>query len=332
MNEFATSVGQIESNDVDECAESHAPWEMHHMQLSLGKFRSNTHFVRNDRVIVYQQHWNQKVLARGTSPAGYVAVATTAIGSAPVNFCGIDLSRERLAWTPPSGAIDFITSQRSSHVVALIRADVLANYLGDADLATHEHALHIHCSEQSGKEMVTTIQSILTRYAHQPDLLDDPLECQDFESEVLGVLTSCANWGPVPEDAAPRHMEILRGAIAHVERVHDRITVPQLAAALGVSRRTFEVAFRKGLNISPLQFMRRSRMNRALHTLRLATPDSNTVTEIAMKLGFTDLGRFAADYRNLFGFNPSQTLGHRPTPPLKSQPLMRFDDARIALR
>ena len=40
-----------------------------------------------------------------------------------------------------------------------------------------------------------------------------------------------------------------------------------------------------------------------------------TVTDIAMELGFNDLGRFAADYRNLFGFNPSQTLGHDPTAP-----------------
>ena len=317
LNEFSTSVGQIESTDVDECAESHAPWEMNHAQLSLGKFRSHTHCVRNDRVIIYRQCWNQKVLARGTSPAGYVAVGTTTTGSAHVNWCGVDLSRERLAWTPPSGEIDFFTSQRSSHVVALIRADVLANYLGDADLATEERALHIHCPEQNRNELVATIQSILVRYAHQPDLLDDPRECQDFESEVLGALAGCANWGPLPDDDAPRRAEIVRSAIAHVEGVRDRITVPQLAGALGVSRRTLEVAFREGLNITPLQFMRRSRMNRALRSLRSAAPGSNTVTEVATKLGFTDLGRFAADYRNLFGFNPSESLGRHPTTPTK---------------
>jgi AraC family ethanolamine operon transcriptional activator len=315
LNEFATSVGQIESADVDECAESHAPWEMRHTQLSLGKFRSLTHCVRNDRVIVYRQSWNQKVLARGTSPAGYVVVGTTTTPSTDINWCGVDLSRERWAWTPPSGEIDFITSERSSHVVALIRADVLASYLGDADPATEERALHIHCPERNGNEMVATIQSILMRYAHQPDLLDDPRESQDFESEVLGALAGCANWGPLPDDSAPRRTEILRGAAAHVERVPNRITVPQLAEAVGVSRRTLEVAFREGLNITPLQFMRRSRMNRALHTLRVVTPDSITVTEVATKLGFTDLGRFAADYRNLFGLNPSQTLGIDPTPP-----------------
>ena len=315
MNEFATSVGQIESTDVAEIAESHTPWDMSHTQVSLGNFRSHTHCVRNDRVIVYRQSWNQKIVARGTSPAGYVTVGTTMAGSTHINWCGVDLSRERLAWTPPSGEVDFISSQRCSLVVALIRADVLASYLGDADLATEEHGLHIHCPEQNGNEMVATIQSILTRYARQPDLLDDPRESQDFESEVLGALAGCANWGPLPDDSPPRRTEILRGAVAHVERMPNRITVPQLAKAVGVSRRTLEVAFRESLNITPLQFMRRSRMNRALHTLRVATPGSNTVTEVATKLGFTDLGRFAADYRNLFGLDPSQTLGIDPTPP-----------------
>ena len=132
---------------------------------------------------------------------------------------------------------------------------------------------------------------------------------------MLGALAGCANWGPLPDDAAPQRREILRSAIAHVERVPNRITVPQLAGALGVSRRTLEVAFREGLNITPLQFMRRHLMNRALHTLRVATPGSNTVTEVATKLGFTDLGRFAANYRDLFGLNPSQTLGIDPATP-----------------
>jgi AraC family ethanolamine operon transcriptional activator len=36
------------------------------------------------------------------------------------------------------------------------------------------------------------------------------------------------------------------------------------------------------------------------------------VTSIASSLGFTELGRFAVRYRNLFGETPSQTL-QRPT-------------------
>jgi AraC family ethanolamine operon transcriptional activator len=308
LTESLTEFGEVKAHDVDECAEAHAPWEMNHTQLSLGQFRSQTKFVRNDRITVYRQRWNRKVLARGTSPADHVAVGTTTNASVQVNWCGGDLSSERLAWTQPSGEIDFATSELSDHVVALIRADVLSDYMGDAELAAEPHGLHMHCPEQRGRELVATIQSILTRYASQPSLLADPRECQDFESEVLSALVACADWGPSPEAHGSRRREAVRDASAYAETRSEPISVRQLANAVGVSPRTLEYAFREGLGTTPLNFMRRCRLNGALRELRSATRESKTVTEIATNWGFNDLGRFAAAYKQLFGFYPSQTL------------------------
>jgi len=320
LSESSAQVGQIEATDIDEVAESHKPWDMSHTQLSLGGFRTRTDFVRSERVTVYRQSWNREVMARGTSPADHVVVGTTTNGSVKVNWCGRDLSAQRLAWTRPAGEIDFTTSERSDHVVALIRADVLASYVGGAELAAEPHGLHIRCPEQMGGELIATIHSILTRYASQPNLLKDPRECQDFESEVLGALAACASWGPLPYEDQPRRRETLRSAAAYAERRCAPISVPQLAEAVGVSQRTLEYAFREGLGITPLQFMRRCRLNGALRDLRAAPPGSQTVTAIGIKWGFSDLGRFAAEYRRLFGAYPSQTLGQVPSPIERLQP------------
>jgi AraC family ethanolamine operon transcriptional activator len=290
------------------------PWEMRHSQLSLGKFRTQTDFVRNERVTVYRQWWNRRVLARGRSPADYVVIGTATNGSVHVNWCGRDLSRERFAWTQPSGEIDFSTSERSDHVVALIRADVLAGYMGDAEQATDSHGLHIDCPEHVGSELVLTIQSVLSRYASQPALLQDPRECQDFESEVIGAVSACAQLGSVPEEDQTRRREALRNACAYAESRCEPITVPQLAKEVGVSQRTLEYAFREGLGITPLAFMRRCRLNGALRDLRLAIPGSQIVTAVATKWGFGDHGRFAAEYRRLFGSYPSQILDHEISP------------------
>ena len=310
LSESSAQVGQIQASDVDECAEAHAPWDMRHTQLSLGKFRTSTDFVSSERVTVYRQRWNRKVMARGTSPADHVVVGTATNSSAQVNWCGSDLSRERFAWTQPSGEIDFSTSEHSDHVVALIRADVLARYAGGAEQMAEPQGLHIDCPEQMGSNLVATIQSILTRYASQPTLLEDPRECQDFESEVLSALAACTHWGLVPEGDRSLRQEVMRGAAAYAESRCERITVPHLAEAVGVSQRTLEYAFREGLGITPLQYMRRCRLNGALRDLRAATPGSQTVTGVAMKWGFRDLGRFAGTYRRLFGVYPSETLGH----------------------
>jgi len=311
--ESLTEVGEFRVRDVEECAESHAPWEMRHTQLSSGEFRGHTAFVRNERVTVYRQRWNRKVLARGTSPADYLVFGTTTNDSANLNWCGRDLSRERLAFTTSSGEVDFTSSELGDHVVALIRVDVLADYLGDAERAAEPYGLHVHCPERTGRNLVATIQSILTRYASQP-LLVDPRECQDFESEVLSALAACVNWEPPADADRSRRREAVRDACAYAETRREPISIRQLADAAGVSPRTLEYAFREVLGTTPLNFMRRCRMNCAHRDFRLARMGSKTVTEIATSWGFNDLGRFAAAYKQLFGFYPSETLNQNRSP------------------
>jgi AraC family ethanolamine operon transcriptional activator len=86
------------------------------------------------------------------------------------------------------------------------------------------------------------------------------------------------------------------------------LCAPALCAEIGVSQRTLEYAFQERLGTSPMEFIRRLRMHTARRALLAAQPGGATVTEIAMTLGFYQLGRFAAEYRAIFGELPSATL------------------------
>src|SRR5439155_5728079 len=83
-----------------------------------------------------------------------------------------------------------------------------------------------------------------------------------------------------------------------------------LAQIAGVRPRTLETHFKMFLGTTPLGWVRRMRLMRARHELLHSDPPAS-VTDIALANGFSQLGRFAGQYRSLFGELPSATLQGR---------------------
>lgn len=57
-----------------------------------------------------------------------------------------------------------------------------------------------------------------------------------------------------------------------------------------------------------LVFLRQQRLHGVRRKLLAAGPGEATVNREALETGFRHLGRFAADYRALFGESPRETL------------------------
>lgn len=106
------------------------------------------------------------------------------------------------------------------------------------------------------------------------------------------------------EGAAPRH---LRRAEEFIRvRAADPVTLLDIANAAGVAPRTLQLAYRSAFGISPMQSLTRERMRRVRFDL-LAGEGEPSVTETALKWGFSHLGRFSAGYRREFGELPRVT-------------------------
>jgi AraC-like DNA-binding protein len=91
------------------------------------------------------------------------------------------------------------------------------------------------------------------------------------------------------------------------------IRLELLAQVAGVRPRTLEAHFRMFLGTTPLGWVRRMRLARARQELLRAGPHAS-VTRIAFASGFSQLGRFAGQYRKAFGELPSTTIGRASTP------------------
>jgi transcriptional regulator GlxA family with amidase domain len=86
------------------------------------------------------------------------------------------------------------------------------------------------------------------------------------------------------------------------------LSLAKLCRIVGVERRTLLRAFRAVHATTPSRYLRALRLNLARQALMAPGADPTTVTEVATRFGFRELGRFSLEYRKRFGEAPSETL------------------------
>jgi AraC family ethanolamine operon transcriptional activator len=108
--------------------------------------------------------------------------------------------------------------------------------------------------------------------------------------------------------ASRNHWRCVRKVRGYLEDrpLAEALTLQTLCQITGVGARTLNTAFQEVTGDSPMQFIKRRRLNAARHAL--STSEAESVKGAALDHGFWHLGRFAHEYRNLFGERPSETL------------------------
>jgi transcriptional regulator GlxA family with amidase domain len=88
----------------------------------------------------------------------------------------------------------------------------------------------------------------------------------------------------------------------------DDIGLADIAAAAGIGARGLQLVFRRHVDLTPLEHLRRVRLDRAHRDLQAASPADSTVGAIADRWGFPHHGNFSALYLRTYGRSPSITL------------------------
>lgn len=144
-----------------------------------------------------------------------------------------------------------------------------------------------------------------------PAVIAHPEAARGLEQALIEALVGCLGDGEVREDrsALRQHALIMqRFRRASEENPDQALYIPELCAAIGVSDRTLRICCREQLGMGPKRYLLLRRMHLARRALRRSVPTATTVTEIATRYGFWQFGRFAGEYRSLFGELPSATL------------------------
>ena len=121
----------------------------------------------------------------------------------------------------------------------------------------------------------------------------------------------------------------VRKAQAFIEdHLQDDINLGDIAAAAGVCSRLIQKSFAQHCDCSPMRFVTQLRLQRIRQVLETATTDLKIV-DVMMNYGFTQGGKFAKEYQQLFGEKPSETLKRSSQIARQHSPLWRsIDDAQ----
>lgn len=154
---------------------------------------------------------------------------------------------------------------------------------------------------------------VSTEIATNPAVQSSPLVMRQVQRLVVATAlhtfpNTTLSGAPVP--AGHASPDAVRRAVAFIEEhAGDDLDLTAIAEAAHVGPRALQRAFRRALDVTPLEHLRSVRLDRAHAELLAADPaEGVTVHAVALRWGFGHPGRFAADYRERFGRSPRDTL------------------------
>src|SRR5215471_4660622 len=148
-----------------------------------------------------------------------------------------------------------------------------------------------------------------------PEIIANPDAARGLEQAFVEAGVDCLGKARVGEDSVARrqHQLIMRRFHRVLEeKPGESLYITEVCRAIGVSIRTLQMCCQEELGMGPKRYLLLRRLHLARRALRAAAPDATTVTDIATRCGFWHLGRFAGEYRSLFGESPSVMLHRQP--------------------
>ena len=255
--------------------------------------------------------WPEAIVANGLIEDDTIALAFGANESAQFTINGELMHRDSIAYMP-EGTELVVSTARACRSLALQMSKVAFEEEFYLHTGREEPASRVSGTFRPGSKrhdgLSRAVLSAIRFSAKHAQRLPEARVSSRLNRVVLGELMKClhepANEGP------PRRRGLIRKAAEYLHEHRDEpIEKWDLCRALGVSDRGLRRLFAEAYGMSPVRYLRLRRLQQARRRLRDGPAQS--VTDVGIALGFYDLGRFAADYRALFGELPSITLQKR---------------------
>jgi AraC family transcriptional regulator len=155
-------------------------------------------------------------------------------------------------------------------------------------------------------------QRLLTHLLLRLQGLEGDQDCLRTDEWIVMALSQLK--APRPSRA---RASVVIGKAKEVLHAHcgERLSLQKIASMVGVTPVYLTQEFRRSEGLPLYQYQMELRLNRAL----LELPDCESITELALDLGFSSHSHFTSVFRKAFGITPSQYRSGRPELAFESQ-------------
>lgn len=307
----SSQTGTLVATDADEFAEMHQPtWRLGFEQMSCGQFFARKEFRRSGNAMVYHEFYSRTVRAVGEPAPGTFVLAA-------INSAG----KQGRWWgrSFPKSALPIVNDEQGADLV-------LPEGCEDIVIALPEEELHEKLGILTGTVPRWMARGKSFLELPQPDCdrlwrcwsnalrFPDPVQEGSLIDALVAGLASVFPQNAQASKHPAARSALVRRAIEFSDAECGRISIAKLCLNLRVSQRALNYAFVSQLGEPPNRYLKLRRMNQVRRRLRKARARETTVTEITGDSGFFEAGRFAGEYKRIFGECPSTTLQMTPDP------------------
>jgi AraC family ethanolamine operon transcriptional activator len=306
-------ITELSTQNADELSAAQPERGREYVQLASGALDAAIRERADGVLAALYERWGCALRVRCARPRSYVAF-TAVLSNTATSWCGLTLRAGSVlevdrdweltthgAFESISFAVDRATLERSETQLAGGAATVTAR---------GNRALDSLADGAVAARLRRKVAAALSLPAISPEAR------RALEGDLIHLAVRLRGFGA---RSAPRLESLTRRRLA-VRKVEEYLeanerTIPSLAelcAVAGTSERTLEYAFREQVGTPPARYLRLRRLSAVRRELLRREPSPSRVTDVAMRWGFWELGRFARDYRTLFAESPSATLAGTP--------------------
>jgi AraC-like DNA-binding protein len=183
---------------------------------------------------------------------------------------------------------------------------------GEQDMPWQK-CLIVQPDAKSAAALRDTACRVLSTLRANPRAIDTAAPRRAMEQSLLDAfkqaMINASEWRSGKEMRGVSHWRVVSRAREYFRsRLGRPIYMPELSKAVAISDRSLRMAFYDLYGVSPNRYLKLLRLTQVRRELRKARPDFTTVMETATRCGFWDMGRFAVEYKQMFGESPSHTL------------------------